>query len=57
MEHVLRLAAEFRAHRGKSKGRISQTPWGIPTKGYRTRKTTRTDQYIRLSRHKVGRGH
>lgn len=41
---------------GKSKGRISQSPWGVPTKGYRTRKTTRTDQYIRLSRHKQGRG-
>ena len=39
--------------RGKRKGRISQTPWGVPTKGYRTRKTTRTTQYIRLSRHKA----
>lgn len=39
--------------RGKSKGRISQTPWGVPTKGYRTRKLSRTDQYIRLSRHKA----
>lgn len=39
--------------RGKSKGRISQTPWGVPTKGYRTRRNPRTDQYIRLSRHKV----
>ncbi|KAL3146915.1 54S ribosomal protein L2 mitochondrial [Trebouxia sp. C0009 RCD-2024] len=39
--------------RGKRKGRISQTPWGVPTKGFRTRKTTRTDQYIRLSRHKA----
>jgi len=41
--------------RGKSKGRLSQTPWGKPTKGARTRKLTRTDQYIRLSRHKAGR--
>ena len=39
--------------RGKRKGRISQTPWGVPTKGYRTRKSSRTDQYIRLSRHKA----
>lgn len=39
--------------RGKRKGRISQTPWGVPTKGYRTRKSARTDQYIRLSRHKA----
>lgn len=39
--------------RGKRKGRISQTPWGVPTKGYRTRKSNRTDQYIRLSRHKA----
>lgn len=29
--------------RGKSKGRISQTPWGKPTKGYKTRRNTRTD--------------
>ncbi len=29
--------------RGKSKGRISQTPWGKPTKGYRTRNNPRTD--------------
>lgn len=42
--------------RGKSKGRISQTPWGVPTKGYRTRDNPRTDQYIRLSRHKVRAG-
>lgn len=39
--------------RGKRKGRISQTPWGVPTKGYRTRKSNRTDQYIKLSRHKA----
>ena len=39
--------------RGKRKGRISQTPWGVPTKGFRTRKSNRADQYIRLSRHKA----
>lgn len=42
--------------RGKSKGRISQTPWGMPCKGYRTRKNERTDKYIRLSRHKARTG-
>lgn len=41
--------------RGKSKGRISQTPWGKPTKGYRTRHNPRTDWSIRLSRHKAKR--
>jgi ribosomal protein L2 len=41
--------------RGKSKGRISQTPWGKPTKGYRTRNNPRTDWAIRQSRHKAGR--
>jgi large subunit ribosomal protein L2 len=41
--------------RGKSKGRISQTPWGKPTKGYRTRSNPRTDWSIRLSRHKAKR--
>lgn len=39
--------------RGKSKGRISQTPWGKPTKGYRTRNSKRTDWAIRVSRHKA----
>ncbi|KAI7841987.1 hypothetical protein COHA_004330 [Chlorella ohadii] len=39
--------------RGKSKGRISQTPWGKPTKGYRTRNNPRTDWAIRVSRHKA----
>ena len=40
--------------RGKSKGRISQTPWGVPTKGYKTRhKRNRTDVFIHLSRHKA----
>lgn len=40
--------------RGKSKGRVSQSPWGKPAKGGRTRKPrNRTDQYIHLSRHKL----
>lgn len=40
--------------RGKRKGRISQTPWGVPTKGYKTRKSkNRTDAFIHLSRHKI----
>ena len=38
--------------RGKSKGRLSQTPWGKPTKGYKTRKRkAKTDRLIHLSRH------
>lgn len=37
--------------RGKRKGRISQTPWGVPTKGYRTRHNVRTDSFIKISRH------
>lgn len=41
--------------RGKSKGRISQTPWGKPTKGYRTRRSTRMEWAIWLSRHKAKR--
>lgn len=41
--------------RGKSKGRISQTPWGVPTKGYKTRKNSRTDWTIWLSRDKAKR--
>jgi len=31
---------------GRSKGNHPQTPWGKPTKGYRTRHNPRTDQYI-----------
>jgi large subunit ribosomal protein L2 len=31
---------------GKSKGNHPQTPWGKPTKGYRTRHNPRTDRYI-----------
>lgn len=43
--------------RGKVKGRISQSPWGVPTKGYRTRnrgrRPHRTDWAIVTSRHKA----
>jgi Ribosomal Proteins L2, C-terminal domain len=40
--------------RGKSKGRISQSPWGKPTKGYKTRKKRNiTDTFIHMSRHEV----
>ena len=43
--------------RGKSKGRISQSPWGKPAKGGRTRKPrNRTDVFIHLSRHKLSKG-
>jgi large subunit ribosomal protein L2 len=31
---------------GRSKGNHPQTPWGKPTKGYRTRKRRSSDQYI-----------
>lgn len=31
---------------GRSKGNHPQTPWGKPTKGYRTRKNRASDQYI-----------
>lgn len=31
---------------GRSKGNLPQTPWGKPTKGYRTRKRRPSDQYI-----------
>jgi large subunit ribosomal protein L2 len=31
---------------GKSKGNHPQSPWGQPTKGYRTRHNPRTDRYI-----------
>lgn len=34
-------------HGGRTRGgRISQTPWGKPTKGYKTRKNKSTDKYI-----------
>lgn len=31
---------------GRSKGNHPQTPWGKPTKGYKTRHNKKTDQYI-----------
>jgi large subunit ribosomal protein L2 len=31
---------------GRSKGNHPQTPWGKPTKGYRTRQNKRTDRFI-----------
>lgn len=31
---------------GKSKGNHPQTPWGVPTKGYRTRSNPRTQRFI-----------
>ncbi len=31
---------------GRSKGNHPQTPWGKPTKGYKTRQNKRTDKYI-----------
>ena len=40
--------------RGKSKGRISVSPWGKQTKGMKTRKPRNiTDSFIHLSRHKI----
>jgi large subunit ribosomal protein L2 len=39
---------------GRSKGNHPQTPWGKPTKGYKTRKNKRTDRWI-LQRRK-GKG-
>lgn len=41
--------------RGKSKGRISQTPWGKPTKGYRTRSKSKPTWAIWVSRHSAKR--
>ena len=37
---------------GRSKGNHPQTPWGKPTKGYKTRKNRATDKYI-LKRREV----
>ena len=34
-------------------GRVPVTPWGVPTKGYRTRNNKRTDNMIVRSRHKA----
>lgn len=40
--------------RGKSKGRISVSPWGKHTKGMKTRQPNkRTNRFIDLSRHKI----
>lgn len=38
-----------------SGGRHPVTPWGVPTKGYKTRKNKRTDQYIVRARGKKKR--
>jgi len=38
-----------------SGGRHPCTPWGVPTKGYKTRHNKRTDKYI-LRRRNTGRG-
>jgi len=35
---------------GKSKGNIPQTPWAVPTKGYRTRSKQKTKKWIVKSR-------
>ena len=52
-EHYIAPEQQF-AGTGKSKGRISQSPWGKPAKGGRTRKPrNRTDAFIHLSRHKI----
>ena len=37
---------------GRSKGNHPQTPWGKPTKGYKTRHNKRTDRWI-VQRRKV----
>ena len=39
---------------GRSKGNHPQTPWGKPTKGYKTRKNKRTNKYI-VQRRRKGR--
>ena len=39
---------------GRSKGNHPQTPWGKPTKGYKTRKNKRTNKFI-VQRRKKGR--
>lgn len=41
-------------HGGRTRGgRIPVTPWGKPTKGYKTRKNKLTDKFIITSRHKA----
>jgi large subunit ribosomal protein L2 len=41
-------------HGGRTRGgRHPQTPWGKPTKGYKTRKNKTTDKYIVTTRHQA----
>ena len=37
---------------GRSKGNHPQTPWGMPSRGYKTRHNKRTDRYIIMRRKK-----
>ncbi len=37
---------------GRSKGNHPQTPWGMPTKGYKTRQNKRTNRFIVMRRKK-----
>jgi large subunit ribosomal protein L2 len=37
---------------GRSKGNHPQTPWGLPSKGYKTRHNKRTDRFIVMRRKK-----
>jgi large subunit ribosomal protein L2 len=39
---------------GRSKGNHPTSPWGLPTKGYKTRSNKRTDRFI-VQRRKKGR--
>jgi large subunit ribosomal protein L2 len=41
---------------GRSKGNHPQSPWGMPTKGYKTRKKQPSDQYIVTRRPRGKRG-
>jgi large subunit ribosomal protein L2 len=40
---------------GRSKGNHPQTPWGKPTKGFKTRRNKRTDRFIQQRRRTKGR--
>jgi len=40
---------------GQSKGNHPQTPWGKPTKGFKTRRNKRTDRFILQRRKRKGR--
>lgn len=40
---------------GRSKGNHPQTPWGKPTKGFKTRRNKRTDRFIQQRRKTKGR--